>query len=75
MQKGVEVERCVLFKGESSWGSFSSWVNLLGTPTNEDYQIILPTSILKTKMKANDLLFNIHKIHCFKTLSTRFLFL
>ena len=69
-QKEVEVEECVLFEGESSWGRISYWVNLLATPTEVARQTILPTSILENKMKSNDPLFDIHKIHCFKTLST-----
>lgn len=64
------MKECVLFEGESSWARMSSWVKLLGTPTEMAHQTILPTSILKIKMQSNDPLFDIHKIHCFKALSS-----
>ena len=64
------MEECVPFEGESSWGRISYWVNLLRTPTEVAHQTILPTSLKKKKkMKSKDPLFDIHKIHCFKTLS------
>lgn len=62
-ERGGDGGMCSFWRGEFL-GRSSSWVNLLKHPQKWHIRQFCPRA-LKEK-KSNDLLFTIHKIHCFK---------